>query len=312
MTSNAPAEPKPKIVLDCDPGIDDAFAILCALRWCNLLAITTVAGNVGIDHTTHNALIVTQLAHADVPVHRGAAAPLVGDVLDAAEVHGTLGMGGVASPQLTTTEADDDAVTALLELAAPDVTVVAVGPLTNIALAIRQDPTWIHRIERLVVMGGSTDAGNVNAAAEFNIWADPEAAAEVFLSGVDLTMVGLNLTRQVRMGGPQIDELRATGQPTAVYVADALEYYAAVALREYGVARSAMHDPCAVLYVPRPDLFRAERVHCVVETAGEHTRGMTLVDHRQNAAPPNITALVYANEAPVVDLIMSAAINPRG
>ncbi len=300
----------PKIILDCDPGIDDAFAIAVAARHTNLVAITTVAGNVTLEHTTNNALLMAQFCDLDVPVISGSARPVVADPLYADDVHGASGLGDGVMPDITQVVAGTDAVTALLEMVDHETTVVAVGPLTNIAHAIRRDPDWQNRIERLVIMGGSTGAGNATSAAEFNIWADPEAAAEVFESGISLTMVGLNLTQQVRMGAPQIDLLRESGSDVAEFLADALEYYADYSLREYGVARSAMHDPCAVLYVSHPELFVAEPMHCVVEVNGAHTRGMTHIDTRANSQEPNIEALVHAEADAVVDLIVAAAISP--
>lgn len=299
---------KPKIILDCDPGVDDMFAIFCALEYCEVVAITTVAGNVAVEHTTNNALGLVEMAQAAVPVHRGAAGPRVGEAIDAADVHGANGLGGVPLPPLTTAVAGEDASGALVELAAPDVTVVAVGPLTNIAAAIETDPAWPTRIERLVIMGGSTDAGNVTAAAEFNIWADPEAAEIVFESGIDVTMVGLNLTRQVRMGDPEIARLRATGHARAGFAADALEYYAEYARTNFGVAETAMHDPCAVLYCVRPDLFDSRSMRVAVETSGNHTRGMTLCDLRPNADQANATALVGVRAEAIIDLVIAATI----
>lgn len=306
--------PRPKILLDCDPGVDDMFAIFTALRWCDPVALTSVAGNVGLAHTTANALTIIELAGADVPVHRGAAGPISGAPLDdAAEVHGELGLGGTDLPAPSGTVADTGAVDALFDYTAGrDVTVVAIGPLTNIALALQRDPEWVSRIPRLVIMGGSTGAGNVTAAAEFNIWADPEAAEIVFTSGVNMTMVGLNLTRQVTMGAPEIDRLRAAGSDTAMVAADALEFYTGHSFREYGVAESAMHDPCAVLEAVRPELFERTEMNVAIETGGNHCRGMTLCDSRRNAAEPNVDVLVRAKSAAVVDAIMEATINPLG
>ena len=154
---------RPKIVLDCDPGVDDMFALFCALRYCDLLAVTSVAGNVSLDYTTQNALSILELARANVPVHRGAAGPLNGATAeDARHVHGDTGLGGVSLPAARADVASDGATDALFDLTATgDVTVVAIGPLTNIAHAIKRDPTWIRRIPRLVIMGGSKSAGNV-------------------------------------------------------------------------------------------------------------------------------------------------------
>lgn len=304
---------RPRIILDCDPGLDDLFAILTALRYCDVVAITTVGGNVGIEHTTRNALGVSQVAGSDVPVHRGADRPYVGDPIDAADVHGDGGLGGVQLPERIRPVASEDAVSALLDLTADgDVLVVAVGPLTNIARAIERDPAFGERIPTLSIMGGSTGAGNVTAAGEFNIWFDPEAAEVVFSSGANILMAGLNLTQQVCMGPPEIERLRAAGTTTATFAADALEFYNGHSLRTYGVPKSAMHDPCAVLAVTHPDLFVSQPMHVVVETAGTHTRGMTLCDHRRNPEPPNTDVLVEAAGDAVVERIMDATISPLG
>ena len=304
---------RPRIVLDCDPGVDDTFAIFTALRYCDLAAITTVAGNVGLNHTTRNALVALQLSGAGhIPVHQGAAGQLNGEPTeDAAHVHGATGLGGVTPPELDIAPADTDAVTALFEAtAAGDTIVVAIGPLTNLALALQQDPTWVKRVPQLVIMGGSLDAGNVTAAAEFNIWADPEAAAMVFEAGFPLTMAGLNLTHQVRMGPPETARLREAATATAVFAADALDFYSEYSRREYGIPKTAMHDPCAVLEVVRPDLFERSPMHVVVETTGTHTRGMTLCDRRLNADSPNALVMTGASSDEVVDLIVDATINP--
>lgn len=303
---------RPKIVLDCDPGLDDMFALFCGMRFCNVRAITSVAGNVGLEHTTYNALGISALAETSIPVHRGASRPLNGsDAVDARHVHGESGLGGVKLPTFTTDIASDDAVAALFDETAPgDVTVVAVGPLTNIALAIQRDPSWVSRIPRLVIMGGSTDSGNVTPYAEFNIWADPEAAAVVFDSGVAITMAGLNLTRQVTMGADEIAIMRASGTPTGVLAADGLDFYSDFSLANYGVKQSAMHDPCAVLELVRPDLLGRRPMQVNVETTGTHTRGMTVCDQRANAADPDTDVLVRADRDALVALITEAACFP--
>jgi inosine-uridine nucleoside N-ribohydrolase len=305
---------RPRIVLDCDPGVDDMFAIFTALRFCELAAVTTVAGNVGIEHTTRNALAILELAGADCPVHQGASQARAGRApADASDIHGQAGLGGVVLPTPTTSIASTDAVSALLEATGDgETTVVAVGPLTNIAAAIDQDPGWASRLPRLVIMGGSTDSGNVGPYAEFNIWADPEAAAVVFSSGVPLAMAGLNLTRQVGFGAEEIERLRTAGTPTSLVAADALDFYSDVALQRTGNKESAMHDPCAVLEVAAPDMFerRSMRVH--VETVGEHTRGMTVCDQRPGAAEGKVAVLTQADRSRAVEVIVSATVAPLG
>lgn len=200
---------------------------------------------------------------------------------------------------------------AILDLTADgNVTLVAVGPLTNVALAVQRDPDFASRLSQLVIMGGSTDVGNVTSHAEFNIWADPEAAEVVFSSGVALTMAGLNLTRQVSMGPAEISRLRESGTTTGAVAADALDFYSDFSLATYGVKKSAMHDPCAVLQLTHPALFECTPMAVAVETAGTHTRGMTVCDQRANAAPANTDVMLRAEGAAVIDLIVGAACHP--
>lgn len=304
---------RPKVLLDCDPGIDDMFAIFCALRYCDLVGVTSVAGNVGIDHTTRNALALLELCGTDVPVFRGASSPLAGHgTEDARHVHGDTGLGRVTLPP-PSADSVGDATSALFDLTADgDVTVVAVGPLTNLARAIALDPTWVDRVPRVVIMGGSTTTGNVTPFGEFNIVADPEAAALVFDSGVALTMAGLNLTRQVTMGADDIAALRRAGTPTALLAADALDFYSDFSLGHYGIKQSAMHDPCAVLEVVRPDFFDRGAMQVDVEVRGEYTRGMTVCDQRVNARSPDTDVLIGVDAPAVVEAILTATVEPLG
>lgn len=304
---------RPKIILDCDPGLDDAFAILTAARYCDLVAITSVNGNVGIDKTTHNALLMTQVGDLDVPVYRGAARPLVEPVFSAAEFHGDSGLGGPDLPALTRQVADGDAVTALLDLTADgDVAVCPVGPLTNIAQAMIRDPTFATRVPEISLMGGSATFGNATAVAEFNIYADPHAAALVFASGARIKMLGLNLTYQVRMGAQEEAELRQADTTTSMFCADLLQYYTGFYREVWGAERSAMHDPCAVLAISHPELFTFESRNVVVETQGVFTKGMTVVDQRARPEPPNAEVAMVAEAEAVIELIMAAATDPHG
>lgn len=304
---------RPRIVLDCDPGLDDAFAIMTATRYAQLEAIISVNGNVNIEKTTHNALIMTQVCGIDVPVHRGATRPLVVEIEDAEDVHGDSGLGGPVLPELRRTVASYDGVGALIDATADgEVTVVAIGPLTNIAMAINRDPDWARRIPEIVLMGGSTSFGNVTAVAEFNIYADPHAADIVFNSGARIRMVGLNLTHQVKMGEDEERRLRAAGTPTALFGADLLRFYGDFSEQHYGVRRGAMHDPCAVLSVTHPDLIAFEERHVSVETRATLATGMTIVDERVNAPEPNAGVAMVARADEAVDLIVDAATSPKG
>jgi len=305
------ASGRPRIILDCDPGVDDAMAMIAAARWADLVAITTVAGNVPLKHTTANACRLRELLDLDVEVHAGADQPLIGLQGFARHVHGETGLGDVALPEPKRGPDSDRAVEFLVEAtrAEEGLHLVPVGPLTNVALALRADPGLANRVASLTLMGGSAQGvGNVTAAAEFNVWADPEAADEVFRSGAPLTMLGLNLTHQVRMGQVHADECRALDTPVAEAMAGLLEFYAVFHLAAEEVADGPIHDPCAVLAVTHPDLFQMEDRPVHVELSGTQTRGMTLVDERgpQADTPTNCRVAYSVASGAVIDLIMQA------
>lgn len=217
-------------MLDCDPGLDDAVAIALALDHTDVVAITTVGGNVGVAATTHNALAVTELVgRADVEVHAGHDEPIdAAPIQRAADVHGPNGMGDTALPEPTRPPTSTDAVGALLTASHEydDLWIVATGPLTNIAHAIRRDPTIVDRVRGLSWMGGSSTYGNVTAAAEFNAWADPEAMAVVFGAGFErVLMHGLNVTHTVLLDDAWIDRLAAVDGAVAATFAGVLRFY---------------------------------------------------------------------------------------
>lgn len=305
--------PRPRILLDCDPGIDDAFAIFCAARFTELAAITTVSGNVRIENTTRNAMHVLELAGLDVPVHRGSAAPLAVPPAFAGEIHGSSGLGSLVTPEPAMQESQIDAVQAILDFCAGgDALIVATGPLTNIARAVQRDPSLFERVAALHWMGGSTGAGNKTAFAEFNAWADPHAVDVTFRSGIPLTMYGLNLTHQVRMTDTHIHELHAAGTTSSIPAAEFLTFY-----RERASAAErgqAMHDPCALLGLTHPALFTVESSPMVAHVDGER-RGMTEERAPQTADPgTGATAAHYvartADADRVLALISAAAIEP--
>lgn len=302
-----------RIVLDCDPGLDDAIAILTAAHFGELVGITTVNGNVGIDHTTHNALVTAQIAGLDVPVHRGAARPLIAPTMDAARIHGDTGLGNVALPELTRSVDSDDAVGFLCDTArtVDDLHLVAVGPLTNVALALRRDPDLRSRLAGLTIMGGGAHEGNVTPVAEFNVWADPEAAAIVFSEAAPITMVGLDVTHRVLLGGGEAARMRSAGTPTGDFAAGLLEY-AYARCREFGLEAAPVHDATAVIALTHPHLFTSSSHPVSVELHGEHTRGMTVTDVRPPAAWSGAAVhnVVWDADAPsVVDLTVQAVIS---
>ncbi len=296
---------RPRILLDCDPGIDDAFAIFCATRFADLAAVTTVSGNVRVEHTTRNALYVLELAGADVPVHRGASVPLVLPAMFADDVHGVAGLGPNETPIPARNEESTGALEAILDFCAPgNANIVATGPLTNIALAVQEDPTVAGRIANLQWMGGSTSAGNTTPHAEFNAWADPHAVDVVLRSGIPLTMFGLNLTRQVCMTREHIAILEEAATVSSTPAASFLSFYRRKASEdELG---QPMHDPCPVLSLTHPELFTVTPSSIVAHTEGEQ-RGMTEED---DARTPEHHIARLADAPAVIDLIIEAAIDP--
>jgi inosine-uridine nucleoside N-ribohydrolase len=273
----------PKIILDCDPGHDDAMAILLAGRHTELLGITAVSGNAPRSRTAPNALLMAQLLELDVPVHAGADRPLLAPARHATEVHGRTGLDGPRRPDLVRVLDSGDAVQFIIDTvrAHDDVWLVPVGPLTNIALAFRQAPDIVERIAGVSLMGGSATVGNVTSTAEFNVWADPDAAAIVFAAGVpELRMAGLNLTHQFYVDDDTVAAMRGHDNIAGHFGADLFEFYLATTRERTGRTRAALHDPCAVLAVTHPELFDFGLRHVVVETSGAHTSGMTVVDER--------------------------------
>ena len=271
-----------KLVLDCDPGLDDAVAILVAAHYADLIGITTVAGNVGINRTTRNALAVAQMAGLDVPIHRGAARPLAGAAVDGGRIHGETGLGNALLPDLTRSEASDDAVAYICDTArsVDDLHLLAIGPLTNVALALQRDPDLRRHLAGLTIMGGGAHIGNITPVAEFNIWADPEAAAVVFEKAAPVTMVGLDVTNKVVFGDSEIARMRAGGTPATELAASVVDYLLD-RFREYlGHSTVPVHDATAMIAATHPHLFEQSRHPVAVELSGTHTRGMTVADLR--------------------------------
>src|SRR5699024_683798 len=272
-----------KIIIDCDPGHDDAMAIILAASAVSDLqieAITTVAGNVGVEKNTKNALRVCELAGLDdVPVAMGADRPLIREFLEASHVHGKSGLDGTdLSEQPFKEPVNQYAVDMLIEkLMASDgnITLVPIGPLTNIALAIRKEPRIIPKINEIALMGGGT-YGNRTPAAEFNIYADAEAAKIVFESGAPITMFGLDVTLQVLETPDKLDELKAIDNPVATTAANMITFYAGAYQGQF--AGAALHDPCTIAYLIDPSIFELDHVRVDVETKGDFTYGMTVVD----------------------------------
>ena len=311
------AEP---VIIDCDPGHDDALALLLAagdprLR---LLGVTTVAGNQTLDKTTRNALRVLALAGAaDVPVAAGSDRPLVGELTVAEDIHGSSGLDG---PDLDVPVAELAGVHAvelmrrLILGGDGPVTLIATGPLTNGALLLRSHPEVVPRVRRVVFMGGSTERGNTTPYGEFNIVTDPEAADIVLRSGLPATMIGLNVTHQALATEEVIAEFLAMGTRLGIVCAELMTFFASTYRRVFGFEHPPVHDPIAVAAVLDPSIVRTVAAPVAVELAGAYTRGATVVDlHRRTGREPNAEVAVGLDVDAFWRLLMDAvAVLPAG
>ena len=294
------------VLLDCDPGHDDAIAILLAAGRrdaIDLRAVTTVGGNAELEKVTLNARRVLTLAGVDdVPVAAGAAGPRRGDLVTALEVHGQSGLDGAELPE-PAMELDARGAADLMAECGP-ATVVATGPLTNVAALLEQAADAVSEI---VWMGGSTERGNTRPYAEFNAMVDPEAAEIVFASGKPLTMVGLNLTHQAQATDDVVARFRALGTPVGEAVIGWLSFFADTYREVYGFGGPPVHDPCALALVIDPTLVRCDELFVAIETEGRWTRGATVVDlHGRFGHPPNARVAMELDVSRFWDLVIDA------
>jgi inosine-uridine nucleoside N-ribohydrolase len=294
----------PRIILDTDPGTDDAIALFLALASpeVQLEAVTTTHGNVGVALTTRNALALLELAgRPDIPVARGSAQPLVRLLVDAAYVHGESGLGNLVLPEPETRPLAQHAVDLLIErvLAAPgEITLVAVGPLTNLALAVRREPALAKLVKEVVIMGGALRVpGNVTPAAEFNIYADPHAAQVVLLAGWPIRLVALDVTNITSVSREQIAQLAQTGGKIGQAIEQMLRHYFEV-FAPSSSRGFALHDPLALAAAFRPDFITWEPLHVEVELTGTLTLGETVAAYkRPNTPRPNVLASMGVDSA---------------
>jgi len=268
-----------RVWIDCDPGIDDSFALLLALKHLAVVGISTVGGNTGLEHTFRNARYVTELAgRGEIPVYAGYDLPMIARPERAKHVHGSGGLGNIMVPELKETPPGEHAVDVIIRAFGhpADLTLVTLGPLTNVAQALLKEPELKHRIPEIVCMGGSVTTGNHNACAEFNIAVDPEAARIVFESGIPVRMVGLNLCRQNEMTMSDVKRLKELPGTVAAFAASLLAY--SVNQRR----QAQLCDACTIAWLIDPAIIPcALPMHVEVETKGEFTRGMTVCDYRE-------------------------------
>jgi pyrimidine-specific ribonucleoside hydrolase len=295
------------IVIDCDPGHDDAIAILLALASpeVELVAVTTVAGNQTLEKTTHNALKVLELAgRADVPVAAGAERPLRRELRTAAHVHGESGLDGPDLPEPTAAPVAAHAADLLAELIRPGVVLVPTGPLTNVALLLERHPGVTGRLERIAWMGGAIGEGNVTPAAEFNAFVDPEAAAVVFGSGIEVTMIGLDVTHKALFTRAHADRLRGAGKAGRA-VAELSDFFQRFHESRYGFDGSPIHDALAVAVVIDPSLVETVECNVSIETASELCDGRTVVDRwHVTGLPPNAKVGVDVDAERFLELLV--------
>jgi inosine-uridine nucleoside N-ribohydrolase len=307
---------KHKIILDCDPGHDDAIAILLAAHHpdIDLLAITTVAGNQTVTKTTNNALKVCSLANVrTIPIAKGMDRPLVRPPRYAANIHGESGLDGPNLPEPQLPLASQHAVDLLIDLllhSDGDITLVPTGPLTNIAMAMLREPAIIPKIQAISLMGGAIGIGNVTPAAEFNIWVDPEAASIVFQCGRPVTMVPLEVTHRALATEQIITRLRSTNRIVANFAADLLLFFAERYRTVFGFAAPPVHDPCAVARVIDPEIVPTSFIHVDIEVNGELTAGRTVCDiYHILGQPANIQVGQDLNVARFWDMVIDTLLS---
>jgi purine nucleosidase len=308
------------VIIDCDPGVDDAIALMVALASPALAvqAIVTVAGNVPLALTQRNARqICTLMGRRDVPVYGGCPRPLLRSPITATEIHGTTGLGEVTLPAPAVPLQARHGVTYLMDActqAQAPITLATLGPLTNLAVALVQCPAIAESIDQVVVMGGGIGQGNITPVAEFNIYADPHAAQIVFAAGLPITLIGLDVTHQVLTTDDRLACLRAVGNSVSTVAADLLTPYGHHDREQLGLAGAPLHDPCVIAYLLQPDLFTGYPAQVTVETDSPLTLGQTVVNTRCDASsPPSVQVMHQVDADGVYDLIVQqlAGLSPR-
>nr|WP_318382829.1 pyrimidine-specific ribonucleoside hydrolase RihA [uncultured Enterobacter sp.] len=299
------------IILDCDPGHDDAIALVLALASPELdvRAVTSSAGNQTPEKTLRNVLrMLTLLKRSDIPVAGGAVKPLMRDLIIADNVHGESGLDGPALPEPTfaaqTITAVELMAKTLRESDVP-VTIVSTGPQTNVALLLNSHPELHTKIARIVIMGGAMTLGNWTPAAEFNIYVDPEAAEIVFQSGLPVVMAGLDVTHRAQIHAEDVERFRAIGNPISTIVAELLDFFMEYHKQEkWGFTGAPLHDPCTIAWLLKPEIFTTVDRWVGVETQGKYTQGMTVVDYYSlTGKAPNATVMVDIDRQAFVDLL---------
>ncbi len=273
-----------KIILDCDPGHDDAVAMMIAAisPKIDLLGITVVAGNQKLEKTVKNALKVCNHLNLNVPVYSGMSRPMIREQVIADDIHGETGLDGPVFEEVKIEVEKKHAVNFIIDTlmnSEEKITLVPTGPLTNIAMAMRFEPRIIEKIKRIILMGGAYQLGNITPAAEFNILADPDAAHVVFTSGIDLTMMGLDLTRQAQATSEVIDKIKSLNNKASELFVDLMEFFASTQKEVFGWPAPPVHDPTTIAYIIDPSCIEVKPMFCEVEIWSERSYGRTLCDY---------------------------------
>lgn len=302
---------KRPIIIDCDPGHDDAIALMLAFSSDKLdvKAVTIVGGNQTLEKTTLNALKVLSYAGINVDVAKGAEKPMMRDLIIAPEVHGESGLDGPVLPEPTLKTVNEEAVELIARIVSESdekITLVPTGALTNIARFLVAYPQLKEKIELISLMGGAADLGNWTPSAEFNILVDPEAAKIVFDSGIKIAMSGLDVTHRALIYKEDIERIRNVGNKVAVMVAELMDFFEKFH-KDMGFEGSPLHDPCAVAYLIDPSIFTVKLCSVEVETSGEHTLGCTVADYMGiTNKPKNTDVLFDVNREKFVDMLVEA------
>ena len=275
---------KKKVILDCDPGHDDAFAIMLAVQHLDVLGITTIGGNCTLDNVTRNAIKTLEVLGkaGEIGVYRGHDRPLAVPLITAPQFHGETGLDGPVLPEPTHQARNQHAVDFIVDtvMANDDVTIIATGPLTNVAAALNREPRIAERVSEICIMGGSVTFGNWTPAAEFNIYVDPEAAYRVFNCGAHVKMTGINLTRQCCIGIEHMEKFRKIGTKASAFAADLTDFFIQQDIKCGEPPIACTHDACAAAWIIDPTLIVAAPMHIDVELNGSLTRGMTVCYYR--------------------------------
>ena len=296
------------IIIDCDPGVDDAIALMLALRSPELAvqAITVVAGNVPLALTQRNARQLCELlGRVDVPIYAGCPRPLVRSLITAEDIHGKTGLEGVTLPTPQLPLQQPHAVSFLIETCRTTqepLTLATLGPLTNIAVALIQAPDIVQGIDRIVMMGGGITQGNITPFAEFNIYVDPHAAHVVFTSGIPITFLSLDITHQVLTTPARLEAIRQIGNPVSDVAAAVLSHYGKADEQKLGTAGAPLHDPCVIAYLLRPELFTTYHGQVKVEFNSPLTLGQTVVSQGVSD-DPQVTIVDTVDAAGIYELL---------